>query len=172
MGMLRDLFYGSAPRASQELDLYRAIVAKGREPHWYVEGAVPDDINGRFAVITGLFCMVLLRLEREKGKMHESVRLTEIFVDDMDGQLREIGIGDMIVGKHVGKMMGALGGRLGAYSDALASQDENSFRAVVQRNFYEHLPMDAALDHSADSLAGFYRDLVAMDIAAVMTARI
>ena len=172
MGMLRDLFYGGKPRESAELSLYREIIAKGREPHWYMEGGVPDDINGRFAVISGLFCMVLLRLEIEPDKAQESVHLTEIFVEDMDGQLREIGIGDMIVGKHVGKMMGALGGRLGAYRTAIASGQDGAFIEAVKRNFFETEPDAAQLDHCAERLHGFYNKLSATGIDDIMAARI
>ena len=46
--------------------------------------------------------------------------LTELFVTDMDAQLRESGVGDVVVGKHIGRLMGALGGRLGALREALA----------------------------------------------------
>jgi cytochrome b pre-mRNA-processing protein 3 len=38
----------------------------------------------------------------------------------MDGQLRQEGVGDIVVGKHVGRMMGALGGRLGAFREGFA----------------------------------------------------
>ena len=58
--------------------------------------------------------------ETEANLATPSVRLTELFVDDMDGQLRESGVGDLVVGKHVGRLMGALGGRLGALRNALA----------------------------------------------------
>jgi cytochrome b pre-mRNA-processing protein 3 len=49
--------------------------------------------------------------------------LTELFVEDMDGQLRESGVGDVVVGKHIGKLMAVLGGRLGALRAALAAGD-------------------------------------------------
>ncbi len=172
MGMLRDLLHGGKPPETVERTLYRAIIAKGREPHWYVEGGVPDTIDGRFAAITGVLCMVLLRLEQEPDKTQESVCLTEIFVDDMDGQLREIGVGDLVVGKHMGRMMGALGGRLGAYRDALAAGDEQVFHDAVKRNFYDEAPAATALAHSSDALLGFYQHLTALDIADIMAARI
>ena len=155
--------------------LYRAIVDAGRQPHWYIEGRVPDTIDGRFAVITGLLCMVLLRLEHEQGRAHDSVELTEIFVDDMDGQLREIGIGDMIVGKHVGRMMGALGGRLGAYRGALKLPDAarpDAFETVTARNLYAEAPDDAALGHTAAALLAFYDRLSAMAADEIVSGRI
>ena len=43
-----------------------------------------------------------------------SALLTEWFVEEMDGQLREQGVGDVVVGKHVGRLMATLGGRIGA----------------------------------------------------------
>ena len=82
--------------------------------------AVPDTVDGRFDMIAAVLCTVLLRLEREPEGLATTAPLTERFVDDMDGQLRQIGIGDIVVGKHIGKMMSMLGGRLGAYRDGLA----------------------------------------------------
>ena len=68
--------------------------------------------------------------------------LTEIFIDDMDGTLRQIGIGDYVVGKHVGRMMGALGGRL----DAPSGGARRPFEAAVRRNiFHESPPSDEAV---------------------------
>ena len=70
-----------------------------------------------------------------------SVRLTERFVTDMDGQLRESGIGDIGVGKHIGKMMAMLGGRLGAYRDGLAAGDLDT---ALRRNLYRGVEPEAA----------------------------
>ena len=51
----------------------------------------------------------------------------------MDGQLREFGVGDVIVGKHMGKLMGAMGGRLDAYRAGLAG-DRAALDEAVRRN--------------------------------------
>ena len=58
----------------------------------------------------------------------------------MDGQLRQIGFGDMVVGKHIGRMMAMLGGRLGAYRDGLA---DGSLEAALVRNLYRGVEPDA-----------------------------
>src|SRR5438128_8274235 len=64
--------------------LYRAIVAKGREPAWYREGQVPDTLDGRFDMIAAILSLVLLRLEREGAATRDqTVLLTEIFIADM-----------------------------------------------------------------------------------------
>ena len=108
-------------RDEETLPLYTAIIARARAPHWYEAGRVPDSIDGRFDMVATVLAFVLLRLEGDPVAAGPSAKLTERFVEDMDGQLREIGIGDVVVGKHIGKMMSMLGGRLGAYRDAVTA---------------------------------------------------
>jgi len=125
--------------------LYAAVVARARTPHWYVEGAVPDTIDGRFDMIAAVLAMLMLRLEDDPAGGPVATHLAEAFVDDMDPQLREIGIGDLLVGKHIGRMMGMLGGRLGAYRDGIASGD---LKPALVRNLYRGTaPANAALAH-------------------------
>ncbi|MGQ0590910.1 MAG: ubiquinol-cytochrome C chaperone family protein [Sphingosinicella sp.] len=134
MSLLQRIFGESKQRAALA-PLYHAIVAAGRDPAWYRAG-VPDSLDGRFDMIAALTALVLLRLETEGEAAREaSVRLTETFIDDMDSSLRQIGIGDYVVGKHVGQMMSALGGRLGAFRDAQSGLDE-----AVRRNIFHDAP--------------------------------
>ena len=135
--------------------LYRAVVAAGRDPAWYRDGGVPDTVEGRFDMIASLLALVLIRLEREGDEAKtETVLLTELFIDDMDSSLRQIGIGDFVVGKHVGKLLGALGGRLDAYRAAL--EGEEDFEAAVRRNvFREAPPSDEALAFVSGGLRRF-----------------
>ncbi|MGN6123642.1 MAG: ubiquinol-cytochrome C chaperone family protein, partial [Sphingomonas oligoaromativorans] len=101
--------------------LYASVVAQARLPHWYRDGAVPDTIDGRFDMVSTVLALLLLRLETLGEPARESsARVTELFISDMDGQLRQRGIGDLVVGKHVGRMMSQLGGRLTAYREGLA----------------------------------------------------
>lgn len=152
--------------------LYQAVVARGREPHWYEAGGVPDTVNGRFDAIASVLAIVLLRLEAEPAAGEPAARLIECFVDDMDGQLRQIGIGDVVVGKRMGKMMGLLGGRLGAYREALA-EGTGSFEEALLRNLYraEH-PGEVALAHSADELRKLHAALAAVELDALMAGRL
>jgi cytochrome b pre-mRNA-processing protein 3 len=116
---LRKLF-GSRDARARLRPLYEADVALARDPTWYRDGGVPDTLEGRFAMVAAVTALVLLRLEAEgETAQRDSVLLTELFIDDMDSSLREIGIGDFVVGKHVGKLVSALGGRLGAFRDAV-----------------------------------------------------
>ncbi|APL95895.1 ubiquinol-cytochrome C chaperone [Sphingobium indicum] len=137
------LFAPSDPKDAMR-PLYNAIVAEGRRPHWYVEGRVPDTMDGRFDMIVAILAQALMRLEA-LGAAQESVWLTELFVDDMDGQLRQEGIGDVVVGKHIGRMVSALGGRLAAYRAALSGEAE--LDEAIARNLYR------GAAPSADALA-------------------
>lgn len=113
--------------------LYRAIVTAARRPVWYRTGGVPDTIDGRFDMIAAILSLVLIRLEREGVEgAAPAAHLTELFIDDMDGQLRQQGIGDIVVGKHMGKLMGALGGRLGAFRDGLV--EGGDMDGAIRRN--------------------------------------
>lgn len=137
--------------------LYAAIIAKAREPHWYLEGSVADTIDGRFDMVAAVFSLVLLRLEALDAPQ-EVALLTEIFVEDMDGQVRQIGFGDLVVGKQIGRMMGALGGRLTAYRAALAG--EESLADALRRNLYRgEDPDPAALAYVENRLRAYAQRL-------------
>ncbi|HYG48815.1 MAG TPA: ubiquinol-cytochrome C chaperone family protein [Allosphingosinicella sp.] len=112
-----------------------------REPAWYRDGGVPDTLEGRFDMVAAMLALVLLRLEAEGDRARaESVALTEIFIDDMDGTLRQIGIGDFVVGKHVGRLLRALGGRLGAFRESLGGPAP--LEPAIRRNIWRDGPAD------------------------------
>jgi len=171
VGILRQIFGGKRQRARLD-PLYRAIVDHARRRAWYVEGGVPDTVDGRFDMIAAILALVLLRLEADGNKARrESVLLTETFIDDMDGSIRQMGIGDLMVGKHVGRMVGALGGRLSAFRDALAAG--TGFSGPVRRNiFHESPPSEAALDFVARGLEDFHRGLAALPADSLLAGRI
>ncbi len=167
MSLLQKIFGPKEDPAKDGMrPLYAKIVEKARALHWYEEGAVTDSLDGRFEMVTAMLSLVLIRLDSAGDKADESVLLTEIFVDDMDGQLREVGIGDMIVGKHLGKMMAAMGGRLGAYREGL--EDRSILREAVLRNVFRGEAPDAeALDHVVSSLTAEMQKLSALESAQI-----
>jgi cytochrome b pre-mRNA-processing protein 3 len=154
----------------EALPLYEAVVARARAPHWYLDGAVPDTTDGRFDMVVAVLATVLLRLERDPGGAAASAQVTERFVDDMDAQLRQAGIGDIVVGKRIGKMMAMLGGRLGAYRDGWAAGD---IRSALIRNLYrEQPPGAAAVDHVAAELGRLRESLDGIAVAGVVAGRL
>jgi len=147
------------------LPLYEAAVARARQPHWYLDGQVPDTVDGRFDMIAAVLSFVLLRLETEPEAARLSVAAAERFVDDMDGQIRQAGIGDIVVGKRIGRMMAMLGGRLGAYRDALATA---SLGDALVRNLYRgEAPPAPALAHVEAALLAFRAALADTDLPAL-----
>ena len=151
---------GSGNEQARLKPLYRALVAAGRDPFWYREARVPDTLDGRFDMVAAILSLVLLRMERDGdvGRA-DSVLLTETFIADMDGTLRQIGIGDFVVGKHVGKMMGALGGRLTAFRTAIEAQD---FAPAVTRNVFRDAPPSAEAVASASAAFARFHDGLAL----------
>jgi len=118
---LNRFFQARPPAADPLRDLYIALVAEARDPAWYRAG-VPDTVDGRFDALATVLTVALLRLEQEDSARARAanVRLTELFIDNMDAELRQLGTGDMVVGKNIGKLVGQLGGRLGAFREAWA----------------------------------------------------
>ena len=168
MGLLKRLF--GAPDRGTAPQLYAAIVATGRAPHWYAQGEVPDTIDGRFDMIAAVLALVLLRLEGEPEAMAPSTAVAECFIEDMDGQLRELGIGDIVVGKHMGKMMGMIGGRLGAYREGLAG---DGLRDALVRNLYRgKAPSDTGLAHTETELWALRDRLAATATRAILAGEL
>lgn len=171
MSVLSRLFSRKDPREVARA-AYDRVVALGREPFWYLDGQVEDSVDGRFEAVTMVLAAVLLRLEHDDTDPQVrqfSVFLAELFVDDMDGQLRQNGVGDLVVGKHIGKMMSALGGRLGAYREALASGDGAQLGQALRRNLYRDAPVEeTAVIASADHLAQLYARLRGIPAKSVM----
>ena len=152
---LLNRFFGTGRPRDTMIPLYRGIVERARDPQWYADGGVPDTKDGRFDMIAAILALILLRLEDE-GETHAaaSALLTELFVEDMDGQLRELGIGDIVVGKHIGKMMGALGGRLSAYRAGFCA--DGDVHDALLRNLYRgEEPADSEIGFTADRLKNF-----------------
>ena len=133
MSLLSRLFGSKTHDREPMRPLWHRVVEVAREKEWYAQCGIADTVAGRFDGITLVMAAVLLRMKREPALIEPSVRLTELFVDDMDGQLRNSGVGDLSVGKHIGKLMGVLGGRLGALREAIA-QGESALAEFTQRN--------------------------------------
>jgi cytochrome b pre-mRNA-processing protein 3 len=145
MSFLTKLFGKSQDDRAVARPLWHRTVEIAREKEWYRDCGVADTIAGRFDMITLILSIVMIRMERDAELVEPSVRLTELFVEDMDGQLRESGVGDVVVGKRMGQLMSVLGGRLGAYRDGLTSADESVMADAVSRNVNLHEGTDPLL---------------------------
>ncbi len=169
MSLISTLFARKDERAALR-PLYAAIIAKAREPHWYLDGGVADTIDGRFDMVAAILSAVMIRLETLDAQA-ESVKLTELFIDDMDGQVRQIGFGDLVVGKQVGRMVGALGGRIAAYRPGLTG--ETSLADALVRNLYRgEAPAADELRYVEAQLRAFAQGLDGRSLDDLLAARL
>ena len=172
MSLLARLFRPRPDDRAAVRPLWHALVARSRDPRWYAELGLADTVPGRFDAITLMLSLVLLRMEGDDALRSQTGRLTELFVEDMDGQLRESGVGDLVVGKRMGRLMSVLGGRLDAIRAGLAEPDDSALIEMVNRNvtLIEGAAADrvaAELRTLSNRLAGISNEaLLAGDLAA------
>lgn len=123
--------------------LYEKLVESARQEKFYRDWGVPDTIDGRFDMIVLHLFLVQDRLKQE-GEAYAALQqnLTDTFFKDMDRSLREMGVGDLSVGKKVRKMAEACYGRLQAYAGAV-NDGATGLQAALARNI---MPEDDAAE--------------------------
>ncbi len=127
--------------------LYDAIVAQARRPEFYRDWGVPDTLDGRFDMIVLHSFLVMHRLKQD----HEATaalaqNLFDTLFLDMDRALRELGAGDLGVGKRVKAMARGFYGRVAAYEHGLSAGQEVLGKAL-ERNLF------ATVDPSAEQVS-------------------
>ncbi len=163
---------GTAPDPREQVrPLWHRVVELAREPSYYADCNVADTVGGRFDLITAVLCVVMVRVEASDMRA-ESALLAELFVEDMDSQVRELGVNDVVVGKHMGKLMSVLGGRLGAYRSALVEKDLEKLTSAVNRNvtFAEDANEEASAKAVAQKLLALSERLAGFDDETVLKA--
>jgi cytochrome b pre-mRNA-processing protein 3 len=115
--------------------LYGTIVAQARAAPFYRICGVPDTVNGRFEMVVLHTVLVLRRLEKEPLPLRRiGQELFDRFCRDMDGSLREMGVGDLAVPTKMRKIGEAFYGRQAAYGAALAADHPEPLVAALERN--------------------------------------
>ncbi len=116
---MRSLFRGD-PHRSSVLAVYRTIVERARIPVFYTEWGVPDSLDGRFEVLALHVFLVLERLTAEPATTADFAQsLFDTLFADIDHGMREMGAGDLGVGRHVKTMARSFYGRVAAYREGL-----------------------------------------------------
>jgi cytochrome b pre-mRNA-processing protein 3 len=125
------------PERSLATQLYTGVVEAGRQPRFYAAWGVEDSLDGRFDMVVLHLCLLLRRLDGAGPvAAQRQMELIEVFIEDMDLTVRELGAGDLGVGKRVKSMADALNGRRNAYTNALNSGDLPALEAALTRNVY------------------------------------
>ncbi len=132
-------------RADTIAALYGTIVAQARAPAFYLDYGVPDTVAGRLDMIILHAVLVLRRLGDGTNEARALGQgLFDYFCRDMDDNLREMGVGDLAVPKHMLRFGEAFFGRRAAYDGALAEPDDGALITALARNIYEQSPQEAA----------------------------
>jgi len=116
--------------------LYGMIVAQARLPCFYRDYAVADSVNGRFDLIVLHLALVLDRLAQDPALQTLGQGIFDRFCQDMDHNLREMGVGDLKVPKQMRRLGEAYYGCAQAYRAAWAAQDDGALVEALERNIY------------------------------------
>ena len=167
--MLRFLFPRLTAAPERGAELFAAVTSEARKPHWYVEGGVPDDLDGRFRVLATIAALVTVRLEQLGGN-RETVALTERFIEVMESEHRELGLGDPTLGKTVRRLVGALGRRVELWRPAVAG--ESGWDETARDSLYKHGAAPEAVEHCSAALRALWRRLDQADVEDISDGRI
>jgi cytochrome b pre-mRNA-processing protein 3 len=118
--------------------LYAGLVAQARQPDFYGRLAAPDTVEGRFELYTLHVVLLLDRLKRQGAAAGVVAQaLFDTYVSALDDALREMGVGDLSVGKKMRKLGEAFYGRVKSYDAALAAlPDEAQLAELLIRTVY------------------------------------
>jgi cytochrome b pre-mRNA-processing protein 3 len=152
--------FRSTRKPAPATDLYEAIVAQARKPAFYAGLGVPDTVNGRFEMVALHAFLVLRRLKAAAPPVAGvGQAVFDTMFADMDLSLREMGAGDLGVGRRVKAMAEGFYGRISAYDSALASADQEALAEALRRNVYGTLKApDAASAQAVAALARYVSD--------------
>ncbi|MBA4274212.1 MAG: ubiquinol-cytochrome C chaperone [Alphaproteobacteria bacterium] len=137
------LLFSPAPETYPAHAFYLALSQEARNPFFYSDAHVPDTIDGRFDLTVVHLFLGLERLKREPNTEAFQRALLECFFSSLDRSLRELGVGDLGVGKRIRKMADACHGRLTRYRADWA--DASTRRAALVANVYRGDEARAAL---------------------------
>jgi cytochrome b pre-mRNA-processing protein 3 len=168
--MLRYLFRTLTAEPSGGAALFAAVSAEARKPHWFVAGAVPDTVDGRFAVLATIAALAIVRLEQlgEEGTF-ASVALTERFIEVMETEHREMGLGDPKLGRTVRKLVGSLSRRVALWRSAIT---DNGWREAARESLHKDDVASDALDHSSTELRTLWKSIAAADLDRLVEGRL
>jgi cytochrome b pre-mRNA-processing protein 3 len=137
--MFLDRFFKPRNTQTAGRKLYAAVVEQARRPELYATFGAPDSVEGRFELYT---LHVFLLLDRLRGQGPQasdtSQALFDTYVSALDDALREMGVGDLSVGKKMRKLGEAFYGRVKSYEGAFeALPSTTELEALLGRTVYE-----------------------------------
>lgn len=122
--------------------LYQAVTVQARQPAFYADLGAPDTVEGRFELYNLHVVLLIDRLKGQGDQAREtSQALFDTYIGSLDDTLREMGVGDLSVGKKMRKLGEAIYGRVKSF-DAAASPDAElgALAEFLNRTVYAGAP--------------------------------
>lgn len=169
-------FFSRPRKNPPERAIYAQIVALARQPWLYRNAGVADTVTGRFDMITLHGFMVIEKL-RETGEQGANLaqRLFDQIFEDMDHNLREMGVGDLSVGKKVRKMSEIFYGACSGYRKAISAPEQampEQLRAALSRNITGDEVEESQLDNLLAYTLKLKRHIDQLDIQTILTGKL
>lgn len=159
-----------------ERAIYAQIVALARQPWLYRHAGVADTVTGRFDMITLHSFMVLERLAQPAQQAGDlGQRLFDQIFEDMDHNLREMGVGDLSVGKKIQKMTEVFFGACSGYRAALnADEDEvaQKLKAALCRNITGEKVATEHLNNLLEYTLRLRQHVENLDLATILAGKL
>ncbi|MCB1516632.1 MAG: ubiquinol-cytochrome C chaperone [Hyphomicrobiaceae bacterium] len=157
----------------QHYAAYNAIVAQSRQPRFYEDWGVPDNVTGRFDMISLHMALVFRQLRNRSDRASKfSQDLFDLFFLDMDRSLREAGTGDISIPKRIQKMGALFYGLLEKLNVALDSNDNDEVTAILRRNLVDKGTGDAELRQFSDYVAAANARLAGINVESLLKGEV
>ena len=138
-------------------ELYVATIQAARDPWLFNDCGVPDTPEGRFEALTLMAFIVLNRLKDIDDAESIAQAYFDIMFEDIDANLREMGVGEATLAKRMKKLAGSFYGRVKTYDDAITSDDPSHWSQTIKRYLFNEV---SAPEQVVESVANFSRSIV------------
>lgn len=132
--------------------LYSATILAARDPWLFNDCEIADTPEGRFEVLTLMAFLVLRQLKEIDGGDDIAQAYFDIMLEDIDSNLREMGVGESTLAKKMKKLAASFFGRIKTYDQSIAAGDFDTWEDTIRRYLYENSDM---VGDSATSVAQF-----------------
>ena len=162
------------PHERASFALYGAAVATARQAHFFADLGVPDTLDGRFDLVSLHTGLLVCRISRDPDPRAKALAqaVFDAMFADMDVNLREMGVGDLAVGKRVKRMWEAFHGRAQAYDQALRAGDMTALAEALARNVWRGTAPEAAPARLAALVAAADAALAAQPFARLVQGQV
>lgn len=115
--------------------LYGWANTQARTTALYAELGAPDTAEGRFELLTLHIVLLSDRLKSGGGSLSALRQAVfDAYISNLDGAMREMGVGDLVMGKRMRKLGAAFYGRAKAYDNAFAAlPDVGELEGLIAR---------------------------------------